>query len=107
MPNDRGPDERRLSHHILPSAATMLGVCVTLVGLVKVVEVRAGPSHVDEYAGLASILFLLSATASYVAIRHASEGPWSRRFERLADQCFMVGLLAVSAIAVFFAYEII
>jgi hypothetical protein len=41
-----------LSGHILPVSATLIGVCVTLVGLVKVVEIKIGNSRVDEYAAL-------------------------------------------------------
>lgn len=50
-----------LSSHILPTAGTMLGICTTLIGLVKLFETRVGPSHVDEYAGLIAVLFLISA----------------------------------------------
>ena len=42
----------------------MIGVCATLVGLVKILEARIGPSHVDEYATLTALLFLVSAAAS-------------------------------------------
>ena len=33
----------------------MVGICTTLIGLVKIVENRIGPSHVDEYGGLAAL----------------------------------------------------
>jgi hypothetical protein len=41
--------QNRLSHHILPNASTMLGVCPTGIGLVKIAEAYLGPSRVDEY----------------------------------------------------------
>lgn len=96
-----------LSVHILPTAATMIGVCTTLIGLVKVVETRIGPSHVDEYVGLVSLLFVLSAIASYVSLRFAGSQRASVRFERIADICFMIGLLGLVIIALLFAYEAI
>src|ERR1700761_7314021 len=96
-----------LSVHILPSAATMTGVCATLIGLVKVVEGRIGPSHVDEYVGLVSLLFVVSAITSYVSLRYAGSERASLRFERTADICFMVGLLGLAIIALLFAYEAI
>ncbi len=49
---------RELSRHILPTSATMIGICTTFIGLVKLAEARIGPSHVDEYAALAALLFL-------------------------------------------------
>jgi hypothetical protein len=94
-----------LSHHILPSAATMVGVCTTLIGLVKIIEGRIGPSHVDEWAALAALLFLGSAVASYLSIR--IENSLSRRFERAADLLFLLGLIGLSAISLLFAYEVI
>lgn len=105
---DRQKEQRvgkELSRHILPTSATMIGVCVTLVGLVKVVESRSGPSHVDEYAALAAILFLVSAASSYLSIRYASLTSASERYERIADVLFLAGLLSITVIAVLFAYE--
>jgi hypothetical protein len=101
-------DQRSLSKHILPSSGTMIGVCVTLIGLVKIVEGRiVGGSRVDEYAALASLLFLASAIASYISIRHSDRARLSERCEVIADQSFLVGLVGIAAIAILFAYEII
>ena len=41
-----------LASHILPTSATMIGVCATLIGLIKLAEEKLGSSHVDEYAAL-------------------------------------------------------
>nr|WP_128564748.1 hypothetical protein [Methylobacterium crusticola] len=96
-----------MSLHILPAAGTMVGICTTLIGLVKVVEDRIGPSHVDEYAGLAALLFLASALTSYLAMRGATGAEMGGRLERIADLCFVLGLISLSLIAVLFAYETI
>ena len=96
-----------LSRHILPSAGTMVGVCTTLIGLVKIVEDREGPSHVDEAAALTAILFLVGAIASYLSIRLEAGGDRTVRLERCADFCFVLGLVSLTLIAVLFAYETI
>ncbi|GEP00032.1 hypothetical protein [Methylobacterium haplocladii] len=96
-----------LSHHILPNAGTMIGVCVTLVGLVKIVELQIGHSHVDEYAALTALLFLVSALTSYLSMRLAAESQHAARLERIADLCFVAGLLALVGITTLFAYETI
>jgi hypothetical protein len=103
----RSSEERALSKHILPSSGTMIGVCATLIGLVKLAEAHIGPSRVDEYAALASLLFLASAIASYVSIRHTSHERISERCEAIADQCFLAGLIGIAIITLFFAYEVI
>lgn len=96
-----------LSRHILPAAGTMIGVCTTLIGLVKIVEARTGPSHVDEYSALAALTFLVSAATSYLSMRRASGGRRAGGLERIADLCFIAGLVSLSLIAVLFAYETI
>jgi len=97
----------RLANHILPNAATMIGVCVTLIGLVKIAEAHIGPSNVDEYSALAAIAFLFSAALSYVALRLSPESSLVVTFERLADGLFMLGLVALTGITLLFAYEVI
>jgi hypothetical protein len=96
-----------LSRHILPTAATMLGICTTLIGLVKIVEERIGPSHVDEYGALIAGLFLVSALASYGAMRTAHWSRLSRRCEQAADLCFMIGLVSLTILVLLFAYEVV
>lgn len=100
-------DERPLSKHILPSSGTMIGVCATLIGLVKIMEAQIGPSRVDEYAAVASLFFLASAVASYTSMRNPKRQRLSERCEAIADQCFLGGLVAITVITLFFAYEVI
>lgn len=98
---------RELSNHILPASGTMIGVCTTLIGLVKVVEARIGPSRVDEYVSLVAVIFVFSALASYASIRYADRPNLTTQFERVADYLFLFGLLSIAIIAVLFAYEAI
>jgi hypothetical protein len=105
--DSRTNEQRALSKHILPSSGTMIGVCATLTGLVKLAEPHIGASRVDEYAALASLLFLASALASYVSIRHPDRRQLSERCEIVADQCFLAGLIGIAGITLFFAYEVI
>lgn len=97
-----------LSHHILPNASTMLGVCLTGIGLVKVAEAHLGPSHIDEYLALDGICFLVSALCSYGSIRR-NRGTAARRskLEQLADFLFVFGLIAMTFISILFAYELV
>ncbi|MDM9619580.1 hypothetical protein A6U87_26375 [Rhizobium sp. AC44/96] len=96
-----------LSHHILPTSGTMIGICMTLIGLVKVTELKGQSSHVDEYAALATLVFLASAMSSYLSLRMEDNVVASRRLELFADQCFLLGLVAIVGIGVLFAYSVI
>ena len=83
------------------------GICTTLIGLVKIIEARIGPSHVDECGALIAGLFLVSALASYASIRTTARPPLSRRCERLADISFIVGLVSLTGVSLLFAYEVV
>jgi hypothetical protein len=97
----------RLSLQILPNASTMIGICVTAIGLVKIVEARIGPSNVDEYCALAAVVFLASALLSYASLRLDPETRTAILMERIADFAFMAGLVALTLISLLFAYEVI
>ena len=96
-----------LSSHILPVSGTMIGVCTTLIGLVKLVATRHGASHVDEYAALVAVTFLASAMTSYLSVRWSDRAQLSSRIERLADVIFLCGLTGITLVATLFAYEVI
>jgi hypothetical protein len=66
-----------------------------------------GTTHVDQYASLVGLLFLLSASASYLSIRNRNRSGLGRRWEQIADLLFVVGLVCISLISIFFAYEVI
>lgn len=101
----RGPD-RALSHHILPSAATMVGICPTLIGLVKLTEANGDlVRKADECLALITIVFAVSALASYFSLRDRRGRTHSEWLERVADAMFAVGLVGLAAVTVLFAYE--
>ena len=85
----------------------MIGVCTTLIGLVKLAEAKHGSSHVDEYAALTAVTFLASAMTSYLSIRYSDRPKLSARIEQFADTIFLCGLVAITLVATLFAYEVI
>jgi hypothetical protein len=96
-----------LASHILPVSGTMIGVCATLIGLVKLAETKRGSSHVDEYAAIAAVTFLASALTSYLSIRYSDRARLSVRIEWLADMIFVCGLVGITLVVTLFAYEVI
>lgn len=85
----------------------MVGACVSLVGLSKLVEASRGPSNVDELAGLTAAVFALSTLFAYLASRPDAPGAIHRRFEMAADLLFALGLAAMVAVGLLFAYDVI
>jgi len=104
------PRERRnpdLARQILPSSGTMIAMCTTMVGLVKIAEGRIGTSNVDVYVALLGAAFLASAVMSYIAIRATRNSTLSMRCERVADIMFLVGLASAVFVVALFAFETI
>jgi hypothetical protein len=96
-----------LASHILPVSGTMIGVCATLIGLVKLAQAKHGTSHVDEYAAIVAVTFLASALTSYLSIRWFSRARLSIWIEQIADLIFLCGLVGITLVATLFAYEVI
>lgn len=85
----------------------MVGVCTTLIGLVKIAEGSTGPSLVDKCYGIAALVFLISAFTSYLSMREYADGRIGELLEHVADWCFLVGLIGLATISLLFAYETI
>jgi multisubunit Na+/H+ antiporter MnhF subunit len=92
------------SRHILPTSATMIGVCMTVIGLVKLIETRTGPSHIDEIFAVDALKFLASCFASYLSIRSQRH---SSRFESIADGIFMIAMALMTFAGTGFAFELL
>jgi len=95
--------DNKLSSHILPIAATMIGVCLTVIGLVKLVENATGKVYIDELLSVNAVGFLISAVFSYVALRSPKEHPYA---ERIADMVFMVSLGLFTLVTILFAFAL-
>jgi len=93
--------ESRLISHILPTASTMVGVCLTVIGLIKVVETTKGPSSLDEVIAVNAIGFLLSAILSYISLRSETQ---KVRLESWADHLFIgsLGMLGIATVVLAF-----
>lgn len=91
-----------LSHHILPSSATMVGVCITAVSIVKLIRLSGIGSLVNHLLAFNSLIFLTSAVLSYAAMRSARHV----RCERWADIAFISGLAVLSACTIIVAFAI-
>lgn len=98
--------QQRIARYILPCASTMVGACLTSIGLVKIIDSRAGIQHVDEYLAINSVIFLCSAILAYLSLRSKQQKP-DCRYEALADLLFIIGLAVMTGITLLFAYEML
>lgn len=85
--------EEDISVHIFTASAAMVGVCLTVIGLVRVfITMKRIDTLADDILAVASLIFLTSCLLSYWALR-TRKRQRMYRIERVADAVFIVGLL--------------
>jgi multisubunit Na+/H+ antiporter MnhF subunit len=97
--------DNNLSGHILPTSGAMLGVCMTVISIVKLTQSNRGfASWVDDVLALDALIFLTSSIFSYLSIRSKSKKDY---FEDIADKMFMLALILMGASVLLLTYEIV
>lgn len=94
---------KNIGYHILPVAATMLGVCITVISLVQLVPKNAISPFVDELVAIDSLVFLVSAWLSYLTLR-SMKNP--ERLEKIADWLFLSGLTVMGLVSILVAFDL-
>src|SRR4030095_7821683 len=98
--------EQDICIHIFTVSSAMVGVCLTVIGLIRVVITlgRADTLADDLLAGDA-ILFLLSCLLSYWALRSRSIRRM-HRLEKVADAIFIIAMIGMVIICALITYNI-
>lgn len=116
MRNDRqtvdSPGGRRLRLdddicvHIFTASATMVGVCLTVIGILRVViSLRREDTLADDMLAVNSLLYLAACLLSYWALRTRNRNR-NYRLERMADVIFLVALVFTAINAGFITWAI-
>lgn len=85
----------------------MVGVCITVIGLLRVAFTISGAlTLADDLLALDAFLFLVACLLSYVALR-TRRVRRMQRMERLADSLFITGLGLMVCACGIIVYELI
>lgn len=106
MAKPDSPLEADICIHIFTVSAAMVGVCLTVIGLIRVViSLRKADTIADDLLAADAVLFLFSCLLSYWALRRRSH---RRRHgvERAADAIFILALLGMVAISGYITYAL-
>ncbi|BAY21346.1 hypothetical protein NIES2100_10970 [Calothrix sp. NIES-2100] len=79
--------KKALSSHILPTASTMIGVCVTVITFLRTMNFHM-KTYADDILGVDTLIFITSCFLSYLSIRNNNNS----NFELIADNLFLVGM---------------
>jgi hypothetical protein len=98
--------EKDICIHIFTVSSAMVGVCLTVIGLVRVViTLGKGDILADDLLAGDALLFLVSCFLSYGALRSRGVRRM-HRLERVADGVFIVAMIVMVAICAFLTYAV-
>ena len=98
--------EEDISIHIFTVSSAMVGVCLTVIGLIRVVITFGKADTVaDDLLAADAFLFLLSCLLSYSALRTRSKRRM-HRMERIADGIFILAMILMVVICGFITFAI-
>lgn len=90
-------DEQRYAHllTLLSVSAAMVGVCLTAIGLVSVLEALRNVEHlVDDILAIAALMFSFVTLLSFFGIRTNIRKSW-RHYILVLDVLFCCGITAM------------
>src|SRR4051812_27874683 len=106
---DRDPNthlEQDISIHIFTVSSAMVGVCLTVIGLIRVViTLGKADTIADDLLAGDALLFLFSCFLSYAALRSRGARRM-HRIERMADAIFIFAMTVMVAICAFLTYVV-
>ncbi|MCW1961371.1 hypothetical protein [Chryseobacterium viscerum] len=93
------------SPHILNASSNLLGFSLIIMTSLKIAKISQN-THLDEFAGLASIFFACSCFFSFLAIRTKTKKREST-FESIADYLFLIALFCIVLAVIIVSLKII
>ena len=100
------PLEQDISIHIFTVSSAMMGVCLTVIGLIRVViTLGTADTLADDFLAGDALLFLISCLLSYWALRSRSMRRM-HRLEKIADGIFIFATIGMVIICALITYTI-
>jgi Kef-type K+ transport system membrane component KefB len=98
--------EQDLCIHIFTVSSAMVGVCLTVIGLIRVVITLGNADTLaDDFLAADALLFLVSCLLSYWALRSRSLRRM-HRLEKIADGIFILAMIGMVIICALITYSI-
>ena len=98
--------EEDICIHIFTVSAAMVGVCLTVIGLIRIViTLEKANTVADDLLCGDALLFLVSCMLSYWALR-TRKVRRMHGLERLADIVFIVAMVLMTGACLFITYAV-
>jgi len=98
--------EQDVCVHVFTVSAGMVGVCLTVIGLVRIViTFQKIDTLADDLLAADAFLFLISCLSAYWALR-TRNARRMHRVERFADSVFIVAMMLMVCICGFITFAV-
>ena len=102
--------ERRLEEntciHIFTVSSAIIGVCLTVIGLLRVViTLQTRENLADDLVAIGTVFFLIASLSSYWSL-HTRDKLRMHKLENFADTMFILAMLFMVIICLFITYAI-
>ena len=98
--------EQDICIHIFTVSSAMVGVCLTVIGLIRVViTLGSADTLADDLLAGDALLFLISCLLSYWALRSRSLRRM-HRLEKIADGIFILAMIGMVIVCALITYTI-
>jgi hypothetical protein len=95
-----------ISIHIFSVSAGLVGVCLTVVGILRIVISKNVRTLADDLLSFDALLFLVSCSLAYLALRVRSTRRM-HRVEKAADTVFITALVLMAFACAVITYAIL
>jgi len=100
--------EADISVHVFTVSAGLVGVCLTVIGIVRIsMNLNAGYVTIaDELLAVAALIFLAACVLAYTSLRSPSRAR-AKRLEGYADRLFLIGLALMCVTCALIAFSLL
>jgi hypothetical protein len=96
-----------LTIHVFTVSATLVGVCLTVIGIMRHLGGARASHYGTELLALDAFLYLICCILSYSALKMRNHLKRKSLFTNIADYLFIIALSLMAVICGLIVYEII
>jgi len=99
--NQQSNRNREIAKHVFSGSTTMVGVCVTVIALFRVMNMNI-KTYADEILGYTTFIFIAATLLAYASLRKEK----NVILERWADILFFIGMFMMVIVGFIIVYAI-
>lgn len=96
-----------LTIHVFTVSATLVGVCLTVIGIMRHLGGAKASHYGQELLALDAFMFLICCILSYSALKMRNHHKQKTFFSTIADYLFIIALSLMAVVCGLIVYEVI